>query len=100
MIHMVNINFNYHMVNTFLVIFLNQKVRSILNPIRKFSLSILSTTFWTTKKKKKTYSTKKVKEIKINLDFIFNNFLVHHTDLQLVLFYFLYLQLHHPNAGI
>ena len=32
-------------INTFLVIFLNQKVRSILNPIRKVSLSILPTTF-------------------------------------------------------
>jgi hypothetical protein len=39
------LNFNYSMVNTFLVIFLNQKVRSILNPIHKVSLSILSTTF-------------------------------------------------------
>ena len=36
---------NYPIVNTFLVIFLNQKVRSILNPIRKVSLSILPTTF-------------------------------------------------------
>ena len=50
------------MVNTFLVIFLNQKVGSILNPIRKVSLSILPTTFGTTKRKiknKKTYLTKK-----------------------------------------
>ena len=39
------LNFNYPMVNTFLVIFLNQKVESILNPIRKVSLSILPTTF-------------------------------------------------------
>ena len=39
------LNFNYPMVNTFLVIFLNQKVGSILNPIRKISLSILPTTF-------------------------------------------------------
>ena len=29
------LNFNYPMINTFLVIFLNQKVGSILNPIRK-----------------------------------------------------------------
>jgi hypothetical protein len=28
------LNFNYPMINTFLVIFLNQKVGSILNPIR------------------------------------------------------------------
>jgi ABC-type histidine transport system ATPase subunit len=35
-------------------------------------------------KKKKTYSMKKVKGIKINLDFIFNNFPVHHTGLRLV----------------
>ena len=47
------------MVNTFLVIFLNQKVRSILNPIRKVSLSILPTTFWTKKKKKKKHIQKK-----------------------------------------
>jgi hypothetical protein len=33
------------MVNTFLVIFLYQKVGFILNPIRKISLSILPTTF-------------------------------------------------------
>ena len=39
------LNFNYPMVNTFLVIFLNQKERVILNPIRKISLSILPTTF-------------------------------------------------------
>jgi hypothetical protein len=39
------LNFNYPMINTFLVIFLNQKVRSILNPICKVSLSILLTTF-------------------------------------------------------
>ena len=39
------LNFNYPMVNTFLVIFLNQKVESILNPIRKVFLSILPTTF-------------------------------------------------------
>ena len=70
------------MVNIFLVIFLNQKVGSILNLIRKVSLSILPTTFWTTKKKKK--STNKVKGIKINLDFIFNNFPMHCTGLRLV----------------
>jgi hypothetical protein len=35
------LNFNYPIVNTFLVIILNKKVRSILNPIRKVSLSIL-----------------------------------------------------------
>ena len=74
------LNFNYHMVNTFLVIFLNKKVGSFLNLIRKVSLLILPTTFWTTKKKKK-----KVKGIKINLDFIFNNFPVHCTDLRLVI---------------
>ena len=39
------LNFNYPMVNTFLVIFLNKKVGSILNSIRKVSLSILPTTF-------------------------------------------------------
>jgi hypothetical protein len=33
------------MVNTLLVIFLNEKVGSILSPIRKVSLSILPTTF-------------------------------------------------------
>ena len=68
------------MVNTFLVIFWNQKVESILNPIRKISLSILPITFWTTQKKKK-----KVKGIKINLDFIFNNFPVHRTGLRLII---------------
>ena len=41
------------------------------------------------KKKKKTYLTKKVKRIKINLDFIFNNFSVHRTGLRLVLNVFL-----------
>ena len=76
------LNFNYLLINTFLVIFLNQKVWFILNPIRKISLPILLTTFWT--KKKKTYSTKEVKRIKINLDFIFNNFPVHRTGLRLV----------------
>ena len=39
------LNFNYPMVNNFLVIFLNQKVGSILNPIHKVFLSILPTTF-------------------------------------------------------
>ena len=75
------LNFNYPIINTFLVIFLNKKVGSILNPICKVSLLILPTIFWT---KKKKYSTKKVKGIKINLDFIFNNFPVHHTGLRLV----------------
>ena len=40
---------------------------------------------YTKKKKKKKKSTKEVKGIKINLDFIFNNFLVHRTGLRLVL---------------
>ena len=64
------------MVNTFLVIFLNQKVRSIINAIRKIYLLTLPTTFWTTKKKKKKkhIQQKKVKGIKINLNFIFNNY--------------------------
>ena len=53
--------------------------------IRKISFSILPTTFWTTKKKKKNaYSTKEVKGIKIYLDLIFNNFSMHHTGLRLV----------------
>ena len=47
------IKFNYSMVNTFLIIFLNQKVGSIRNLTRKVSLSILPTIFSTTKKKKK-----------------------------------------------
>ena len=68
------------MVNTFLVIFLNKKVGSILNPIHKVFLSILPTTFLTKKKN----STKEVKGIKINLDFIFNNFPVHRIGLRLV----------------
>ena len=76
------LNFNYPIVNTFLVIFLNKKVGSILNPICKVSLSILPTTFWTKKKN----STKKVKGIKINLDFIFNNFPVYRTCLRLVIY--------------
>ena len=63
------LNFNYPIVNTSLVIFLNKKVGSILNPILKESL----------------YLTKEVKGIKINLDFIFNNFSVHRTGLRLVL---------------
>ena len=67
------------MVNTFLVFFLNQKVEFILNPIHKISLSILHFEL-----KKKQNSTKKVKGIKINLDFIFNNFPVHRTGLRLV----------------
>ena len=74
------LNFNYPMVNTFLIIFLNQKVRSILYLICKVSLLILPTIFSTTKKKKKK-STKDVKGIKINLDFILNNFPVHCTGL-------------------
>ena len=78
------LNFNYPMVNTFLIIFLNQKVGSILNLIRKVSLSILPTIFSTTKRKKKK-STKDVKGIKINLDFILNNFPVHCTGLRLVM---------------
>ena len=45
------------MVNTFLVIFLNKKVESILNQIRKVSLSILPTTF--KKKKKKNHIQRK-----------------------------------------
>ena len=71
------------MVNTFLVIFLNHKVGSILNPIRKVSLLILPTTFWTTKYIY-IYSTKKVKGNKINLDFIFNNFSMYRTGLRLI----------------
>ena len=35
-------------------------------------------------KKKKIYSTKEIKGIKINLTFIFNNFSVHRTGLRLV----------------
>jgi hypothetical protein len=63
----------------------NKKVGSILNLIRKVSLSILPTTFQITKKKKKNaYSTKEIKGIKINLDLIFNNFPVHRTGLRLV----------------
>jgi hypothetical protein len=58
-------------------------------PIHKVFLSILSTTFRTTQKKKNTYSTKEVKKkkIKINLDFIFNNFPVYRTGLRLVIIY-------------
>ena len=77
------IKFNYPMINTFLIIFLNQKVVSILNLICKVFLSILPTIFSTTKKKKKS---KDVKRIKINLDFIFKNFPVHCTGLRLVLY--------------
>ena len=47
------------MVNIFLVIFLNQKVGSILNPIRKVFLSIIPTTFRTTKKEKEKEKKKK-----------------------------------------
>ena len=53
--------------------------------IRKVFLSIK---FRTTQKKKNTYSTKEVKKkIKINLDFIFNNFFVYRTGLRLVVIY-------------
>ena len=52
------LNFNYSMVSTFLVIFLNQKIGYILNPICKVSLPILPTTFWTTKKIKKNQQKK------------------------------------------
>jgi hypothetical protein len=38
------------MINIFLVIFFNQKIGFILNPICKVSLSILPTTFLTKKK--------------------------------------------------
>jgi hypothetical protein len=48
------------MVNTFLIIFLNQKVGSILNLIRKVFLSILPTIFSTTKKKKKKKNQQKM----------------------------------------
>ena len=44
-LHYIKLNFNYSMVNTFLVIFLSQKEGFILNPIRKVSLSILPTIF-------------------------------------------------------
>ena len=37
------------------------------------------------KRKRKKKSTKEVKGIKINLDFIFNNFRVHRTGLRLVI---------------
>ena len=39
------LNFNYPMVNIFLVSFLNKKIGFILNLIRKVSLSILLITF-------------------------------------------------------
>ena len=42
------LNFNYPMINTFLVIFLNQKIGSILNPIHKVSLSIFEFKFYST----------------------------------------------------
>ena len=76
------LNFNYPMVNIFLVIFLNKKVGFILNLIRKVSLLIAYNIL--NYKKEKKNSTKKVKGIKINLDFIFNNFPVHRTGLRLV----------------
>jgi hypothetical protein len=38
--------FNYPMINTFLVIFLYQKVGSFLNPIRKVSLLIFEFKFY------------------------------------------------------
>ena len=41
----ITLNFNYSMINTFLFIFLNQKVGSILNIFRKVSLSILPIIF-------------------------------------------------------
>jgi hypothetical protein len=73
------------MVNTFLVIFLNQKVGPILNLIRKISFIDLAYNILNyKKKKKKKKSTKKVKRIKINLDFIFKNFPVQRTGSQLV----------------
>ena len=40
------LNFNYPMINTFLVIFLNQKVGSILNLIHKVFLSIFEFKFY------------------------------------------------------
>jgi hypothetical protein len=40
------VNFNYPMINNFFVIFLNQKVGSILNPIREVSLSIFEFKFY------------------------------------------------------
>jgi hypothetical protein len=40
------VNFNYPMINTFLVIFLNKKVGSILNPIREVSLFIFEFKFY------------------------------------------------------
>ena len=79
------LNFNYPMVNTFLVIFLNQKVGSILNLIRKVYLLILPITFWTTKKIIIIIIQQKSKRIKINLNFIFNNFPMHRTGLRLVI---------------
>ena len=62
------------MVNTFIVIFLNQKVGSIINLIRKSLYRSCLQHFELLKKKKFNPSTKEVKGIKINLDFIFNNF--------------------------
>jgi hypothetical protein len=40
------IKFNYPTINAFLVIFLNKKVESILNPIHKVSLSIFEFKFY------------------------------------------------------
>jgi hypothetical protein len=45
-LHYIILNFNYPMINTFLVIFLNQNVGSILNPIRKVYLSIFEFKFY------------------------------------------------------
>ena len=79
------LNFNYPMINTFLVIFLNQKVRSILNLIRKISFIDLAYNISSYKKEKKTHIQQtEIKGIKINLDLIFNYFPVHRTGLQLV----------------
>ena len=55
--------------------------------IRKVSFFYLAYNILNYKKEKKnTYSTKEVKGIKINLDFIFNNFPVHRTGLRLVIY--------------
>ena len=42
----ITLNFNYSMINTFLVSFLKQKEGSILNSIRKVSLSIFEFKFY------------------------------------------------------
>ena len=47
------LNFNYPMVNTFLVIILNQKVGSILNPIRSLFIDLVYNILNYKKKKKK-----------------------------------------------